>query len=329
MLKKQQNNKGYTLVELIVSIAILAFIGIAIGGLMSSNTVIFRKSKTEIEVQNVAQDTYNRLSNDLMQAKSIYIEGYKASSPVDFGNNTVGGNSSVSLTSGIYIADTDLNLINDLGLYGNAVPNGNTLETKANGTFATQDAKDKFNTYYYKLRYMSDDERSLYSNFISSIPTGTYTSFGSLRSSVSDGTSGTPKYAFDDIYVTKLVIMYLTPYDAKYKGDSVTVPAGTVYDNCTVTYEFVKDGKAQVHIKTDYDYMTKIESDDTFTDMINYRNSGSNIIPGVIANVDSNNNAIGLKMFFAKGLTNDPNGRKYNSEGIITFRNSNVVKNAK
>jgi prepilin-type N-terminal cleavage/methylation domain-containing protein len=329
MLKKQQNNKGYTLVELIVSIAILAFIGIAIGGLMSSNTVIFRKSKAELEVQNVAQDTYNRLSNDLMQAKSIYIEGYKTDTKVNFGDNIVGGNVGVTATSGIFVSDTDLNLINDLGSYSGTVPDGNTLETAANGTFATKDEKDKFNTYYYKLRYMSDDERSLYSNFISSIPAGTYTSFGSLKTSTSDGTGSTPKYTYDDIYVTKLVIMYLTPYDEKYKGASVTVPADTVYDNCTVTYEFVKDGKSQVHITTDYDYMTSIESDDTFTDMLNYRMTGSTIIPGMVANVDSSNNAIGIKMYFAKSINNDPDGRKYNSEGIITFRNSNVVKNAK
>lgn len=340
MLKKQLKNKGYTLVELIVSIAILAFIGIAIGGLMSSNTVVFRKSKSELEVQTVAQDSYSRLSNDIMQAKSIYIEGYKPGATVEFGNNTVGGNSSISVdesSRGYFLSDTDVNLISK---YSGTVPDGNTLETTYNSTMSKEE-RNKFNTYYYKLRYMTDEERTLYSSFISCIPSGVaYSSFETLKKYKSDGTGSVSKYEFDDIYVTKFIISYLTPYEAKYDSSS-NAPAGTTYDNCTVTYTFdnavynsngaitTKADKALVHIKTEYDYMDDIESDDTFTDMINYRKSGDTIVPGVVVNVDSNNNAIGLKMYFAKALATGDNGRKYNSEGIITFRNSNVVKNAK
>ena len=74
MLKSKPNNKGFTLVELIITVAIMTLIGLAMVGIMSSNTVVFRKTKSDIDVQNIAQDTFNKISDDIMQAKAVFVE---------------------------------------------------------------------------------------------------------------------------------------------------------------------------------------------------------------------------------------------------------------
>jgi type II secretory pathway pseudopilin PulG len=74
MLKVKPDNKGFTLVELIITVAIMTLIGVALVGIMSSNTVAFRKTKSDLDVQNVAEDTFNKISNDIMQAKIVYIK---------------------------------------------------------------------------------------------------------------------------------------------------------------------------------------------------------------------------------------------------------------
>ena len=71
-----KSNKGMSLVELIIAIAMLAMVMTAIAGLMSSNTLIFKKQKSDVFVQNMAQETYNRVTDDIMQATDISITGY-------------------------------------------------------------------------------------------------------------------------------------------------------------------------------------------------------------------------------------------------------------
>jgi hypothetical protein len=52
----------------------MTLIGVALVGIMTSNTVAFRKTKSDLDVQNVAEDTFNKISNDIMQAKAVYIK---------------------------------------------------------------------------------------------------------------------------------------------------------------------------------------------------------------------------------------------------------------
>lgn len=80
-------NKGFTMVELIISLAILAMVTVAIVGVMTSQTSIFRKSKKDLEVQTTASETYEKINDAVMQAKYIYIEGYTSSSRYIFQGN--------------------------------------------------------------------------------------------------------------------------------------------------------------------------------------------------------------------------------------------------
>lgn len=74
-MKGKPNNKGFTLVELIVAIAIMALLITAVCMMMSNNSVIFKKTKAEIRLQTAAEETYNELSSYIMQANEIKITG--------------------------------------------------------------------------------------------------------------------------------------------------------------------------------------------------------------------------------------------------------------
>ena len=105
-MKNLQRNKGFTLVELIVSIAILAFIILAVGGIMYSNNLIYRKEKADITVQGSAQDVYNKINEDIMQAKHIYLEGYVTDDKIKFTSNKIESNS-VGVTPKNFLLPTD------------------------------------------------------------------------------------------------------------------------------------------------------------------------------------------------------------------------------
>ena len=74
---KKGNNRGMSLVELLVALAILAMLMTAVIMMMSNNTVVYRKTKADINVQTTAQETYNALQDSIMQAKDIFISGYE------------------------------------------------------------------------------------------------------------------------------------------------------------------------------------------------------------------------------------------------------------
>ncbi len=73
---RQVKNRGVTLVELMVALAVLAMLMTAVIMLMSNNTVIYRKTKADISVQTSAQETYSTLQDSIMQAKSIELKAY-------------------------------------------------------------------------------------------------------------------------------------------------------------------------------------------------------------------------------------------------------------
>ena len=77
MKMRQTNNRGVTLVELMVALAVLAMLMTAVIMLMSNNTVIYKKTKADITVQTTAHETYNAIQDSIMQAKYIELKGYE------------------------------------------------------------------------------------------------------------------------------------------------------------------------------------------------------------------------------------------------------------
>ena len=68
VLKK--NNKGFSLVEMMVAVAILSVVMIAIGSIMSAMSRSFGQSQREVQLQNSVQSTYSIVSELIKEAQS-------------------------------------------------------------------------------------------------------------------------------------------------------------------------------------------------------------------------------------------------------------------
>ncbi len=92
LVLNKKKNKGFTLVELIVACAVLALLITAVVTMMGHESVILKKNEADISVQNSAQETYNEISDIMMQATKIRIVGYvtKDGSDIVFPKKTVG-----------------------------------------------------------------------------------------------------------------------------------------------------------------------------------------------------------------------------------------------
>ncbi len=67
----RQNNKGLTLVELLVSVAVLSIVTLGIGGLLRLAAVQYSNASRETEVQNLIQTTVASIKNSIVDAKEV------------------------------------------------------------------------------------------------------------------------------------------------------------------------------------------------------------------------------------------------------------------
>lgn len=308
MLKNLHNNKGFTFVELVVSLAILSLIVTAIVGVMSSNSLVFRKSKADLDVQSEAMDSLNQLENDIMQAKYIYIEAdskkYICESDKNFLTtkltNAIVGATGVSgidytstdsiVTSFINLSSTDLD-----DIYKKF-----KLSSDPTGNRAI------FDTYYNKIRYMSYQDRIFYGAYVDSgIGDATNNTFQSLDKA-------------DDLNIAVIKLVYpvklSSPVTKSYTlSDGTTLTEKINYEACVVTYSVVGN---KLHMKKQYyddslTFDTARETESDYTELL----TGD-----LIGNIDSKSNSIRLKQSF------DKNSRKYDSERTVVIRNSYVLR---
>ncbi len=66
----RKNNKGFSLVEMMVAVAILSIVMIAIGGIMAAMSQSFGQSQREVQLQNSVQSTYSIVSEIIKEAQS-------------------------------------------------------------------------------------------------------------------------------------------------------------------------------------------------------------------------------------------------------------------
>lgn len=83
MKDKMKSNSGFTLIELVIAMAILAFLMTAVSSFMGTGVVSFKKSKADISVHNTAQDVYDQLSDSIMSANDLIICAYVVSGTLD------------------------------------------------------------------------------------------------------------------------------------------------------------------------------------------------------------------------------------------------------
>ena len=76
ILKKKGDSKGFTLLELIISVAVLSVIMVMIFSIMSSGSVFFNKSNTMMKVSYSLQETMSQIKETVIDcSKAIKIAG--------------------------------------------------------------------------------------------------------------------------------------------------------------------------------------------------------------------------------------------------------------
>lgn len=79
-MNKKNKNSGFSLIELILAIAVLAFLMLAVSSFMGSSVMQSKKTKADVRLQAQAQETYSLITDTIMQASDIIIGGYVDSS---------------------------------------------------------------------------------------------------------------------------------------------------------------------------------------------------------------------------------------------------------
>ncbi|MGN0164978.1 MAG: type II secretion system protein J [Lachnospiraceae bacterium] len=67
----RRNNKGFSLVEMMVAVAILSIVMIAVGWILSAMSKSFGNSQREVQLQDSVQTTYSIVSNLVKEAQSV------------------------------------------------------------------------------------------------------------------------------------------------------------------------------------------------------------------------------------------------------------------
>lgn len=73
-MKESNKNKGMSLIEIVVALAVLSLLMIAVISLISNNSIIFRRNKKDMQMQVQAEEAFNIICDDLKSAKYIYIK---------------------------------------------------------------------------------------------------------------------------------------------------------------------------------------------------------------------------------------------------------------
>lgn len=70
---KKKHNQGFSLVELLVAIAILALIMVALASFLATTTRTYTRTRNDIEVQRTGQEVFDLISDKIMQASEIRV----------------------------------------------------------------------------------------------------------------------------------------------------------------------------------------------------------------------------------------------------------------
>lgn len=320
-MKRLSNNKGISLIEILVALAILALIMTAVISLMINNNIIFRKTKNDLKVQTQADETFNLMSDVLMSSKYIYVEGYTANAEQTFSKSEIGATATSTFTAAKartkvegaastgtkFISDDDYKLkdiyVKKLVVVA-AVPidsnviNLGTISTYteggATGNYYVLPAGLNYSSKTYTIGSLSIDDQDAGINCKNDLPTTDFSTTGTHNILVGDCDRCIYTFIFDknDIYMTKQY-MYQTSLNS-------TMPTN-INDPSTWTDE----QKQSLKISNSLNYV--VNSD------------GSTIYPGFVMRFDPEKNGVGLRMYF-----NDSH-MSYTVENMVKVHNSSVI----
>ncbi len=298
MKNKFKNNSGFSLIELIIAMAILAIMMTAICSIMGSSVAGHRKSKAEIRVHTAAQETYNQVTDTIMQAKDVILIGYTSTTEYDFTTPGVNVGNTPDLV--YYVKDAAMKdiVIKQPGIYGTEGA------VDANVKYFSNLTSTK-NIYVKKLIFVTSAEIDE-----SDIGDSSYNS------------SSTVNEVTDAVFGGKI----------KIEKDGTTIKA---YDTVVHAYTFEENN---MYYEKKHSIMTKrnhrIEWNSVDANLVaktkeqNLYNSGLSYVvtnggapvSGCIANVDPDRGAIGVEFQF-----NDMN-MTYTTNGMVNIRNSYILK---
>lgn len=298
MKKIRNNNSGFTLIELIIAMAVLAFLMTAVGTLMGSSVLSHRKSKAEINVHTSAQATYNQISDSIMQAKEIVLIGYEVPMAYDFSEPGADAGTKPNLV--YYVKNQEMKDY----ILARPTEYGTTGATDANVKFFKDFGSGTF--YVYKLVVLS----------AAPIDTAYVTVVNQDTNNITlaNGISGS--------HDTLKKLGTADNGTALFSG----------YDNVISTYTFEKNC---MYFEKKYSYMTALndvinpavassKEAHLYNDGFSYVNTsdGTNSasIAACTAKVDANNGSIGIEFQF------DDMNMTYTTNGMVNIRNSYVLK---
>ncbi len=100
---KKTHNQGFSLVELLIAIAILSLIMVALASFMGSTTNVYTTTRNDIELQRTGQEVYDMIADKIMQASEIRI----GSNGNEYRNSKDTGASAVASGSGYLVKAFD------------------------------------------------------------------------------------------------------------------------------------------------------------------------------------------------------------------------------
>ncbi len=315
MNKKLNSNRGFTLIELIIAIAVLAFLMTAISSLMTSSLITNRKTQADIEVQTTAQETYNKITDALMQAKAIYVLGYTYSGTPDFSKagESAGGTPSY-FVAGLYdektyavrdVATGELKvdatkdnnrtaIVNELSLYGISA---NVAEVKFFHELAGKDI------YIKKLVIVTSETLD-----IDQVPGANKTTI------ITDS-----EWDCRNCLTSTMVRVKKAPSGIGFSENDTVVNVFT-FDEGNLYYEkeyaFMTDKNDKVSDWTDSDAVSR----NIFSNSMSYVTTDGEPLSGCVVNLNPDKGSLAVDLYF-----NDKN-MTYTSLGMVNVRNSYVLK---
>ena len=296
-MKKNKSNNGFTLIELVIAIAMLAFIMTAVSALMGSSILSFRKTKSNISIQNSAQAVYDKMSDDIMQAKRVVIYGYECSEDLNFSDAKPGDAASGSLAYYYYVSDEAARA--DLLAHG--VAGDNIKVFSGYGTGPSAQAPVSSTTKIYVDKMIIDI----------SVPIDEITAIDTCGPHTVEATRA------DHLYGGTVKIKRIGQKDS---GEGIYDVNDTL--RCTYTFDgenMYYENKYSLQTGKDNAATGTLGENNLYTNIFNYLVGGSEKVSGCVVTVDYKNGAIGLELnIYDKNM-------RHKTDGMVKLRNSDVL----